>query len=327
MVLKEGNVLTGGVGFFDSGVGGLSVLAGCQDVLGCLPVYYYGDNARAPYGNRTNIELRAYVREAFSMFEKLRVRAVVVACNTVTALLLDELRRRYEFPIIGIEPAVKPAAKLGGRVLVLATKATCESERLQGLLKQMKEKYPNVEFFIHPCLSLAGKIEQEYLQVAVRQSGAGCVAMDRMGWEWELPSVEVDAVVLGCTHYSLIKKEIANFYSVPVFDGNEGVKKQLEKVLTSGGADVVKNGRGIVENKSKILERKIEENGGVDHFWGFLPLLSNLPWFLPLKNEKKRVFRLRKSSLFEKIKNSRILYFMGSGRSKNRQFYERMFGL
>ena len=109
----------GGIAFFDSGVGGLSVLSACRKSVGGLPIYYYGDNARAPYGNRNIEEIRAYTHEAFFLFERLGVAAVVVACNTVTAVMIEELRAVYPFPIIGIEPAVLPAARKGDRKSVV----------------------------------------------------------------------------------------------------------------------------------------------------------------------------------------------------------------
>lgn len=94
----------GGIGFFDSGLGGLTVLSACLDGLG-LPVCYYGDNARAPYGGLPEEKILAYAEEAFDAFSALRVRAAVIACNTVTAVCADRLREKYPFPVVGAEPA------------------------------------------------------------------------------------------------------------------------------------------------------------------------------------------------------------------------------
>ena len=211
-------VLKGGIGFFDSGVGGLSVLHACRDVVRGLPVYYYGDNLHAPYGNRPIYETRAYVRKAFDFFEKMDARAVVVACNTVTALFIEELRRAYAFPIIGVEPAVLPAVAQGDRVLVLATVATAGSERLQSLVVRAKAKNPSAEITIYGSRDLA----------AVVENGFRCA---KIYLSCYLPRGNYDCVVLGCTHYTFLKEKIAEYYGARVFDGNIAVAKRLESVL------------------------------------------------------------------------------------------------
>ena len=147
-------ILDGGIAFFDSGIGGLTVLNdflnyytqlkrtenGLSDIK---TVYYYGDNFRAPYGNLNETQIFSYVEEAFAEFDQLQVQAVVIACNTATAICIEELRRKYPFPIIGTEPAVLQAAKEGGEILVLATRATSNSTRLKSLCDKAEELYPN----------------------------------------------------------------------------------------------------------------------------------------------------------------------------------------
>ena len=310
MIFGGEGMAKGGVGFFDSGVGGLSVLLECREALNGVPVYYYGDNQRAPYGNRSIIEVRAHVHEAFLLFERLQARAVVVACNTVTAWMIDELRSRYSFPIVGVEPAVRPAAAGGGRVLLLATKATCESERLGKILRQTRAEFPEAEICVHPCPNLAMEIEQGYDPKLGGRKWLNVSA--------QLPPMQVDSVVLGCTHYSLVKEEIAAFYRAKVFDGNEGVARRLKTILKSYAtlAD------GFAEKTSEKSEKAVN----LDHFCLKLSLLSSLPRFSLKKGEKKRAFRLRKNFFASALKNASILYFLGSGRAKNRLFCEHMFG-
>ena len=120
----------GKIAFFDSGIGGLTVLRSCLERLDGYIYYYYGDNARAPYGNLSKENIRRYVLEAFDCFCDLGVDGAVVACNTATAVCMEELRERYAFPIVGTEPAIYPAAAMGGEVLVLATRATVVRERI-----------------------------------------------------------------------------------------------------------------------------------------------------------------------------------------------------
>ncbi|MBQ8309104.1 MAG: aspartate/glutamate racemase family protein [Clostridia bacterium] len=115
---------SGGVAFFDSGIGGLTVLAECKKFLPDRLFYYYGDNENAPYGNRKKETIEKYVLTAFERLRELAPQAAVVACNTATAVCVEKLRKIYSFPIVGAEPAVFAAAKRGGEIYVLATKAT-----------------------------------------------------------------------------------------------------------------------------------------------------------------------------------------------------------
>ena len=137
---------SGGIGFFDSGVGGLTVLSACLEKLSASgvfrPVLYYGDNARAPYGGREEGEIAAFAEEAFSLFDDLRVSAAVIACNTVTAVCAERLRRKYPFPVVGAEPAVRPAARAGGEIFVLVTPATAKSVRLLSLCARTEGSFP-----------------------------------------------------------------------------------------------------------------------------------------------------------------------------------------
>lgn len=283
----------GGIAFFDSGIGGLSVLRECVNSTRGLPIYYYGDNARAPYGNLPIKCIRAYAHEAFRIFERLNVAAAVVACNTVTALLIDELRACYSFPVIGIEPSLLPALKRHNQVLVLATNATVGSERFKGLVDAAMRKYPSADVRAVGCARLADGIE--------RMAKGEEVVLENL-----LPSGKAEAVVLGCTHYSLVAGRIARFYGAEVFDGNQGVAARLADVLT----------------KREFLSKSVEKNAGRQAFWSKLSTVT----FLRGENRVKKPFKLsKKRRSFGKIKNAQSLYFLGSGRVQNCKFYERMF--
>ncbi len=211
----------GGVAFFDSGIGGLTVLSECQKTQGKEIFYYYGDNQRAPYGNLPPKKIKRYVFQAFRQFKRLKVKAVVLACNTATAVCVEDLRKKYSFPIIGAEPAVRLGASAGGRVLVLATRATCESERLRSLCERVAKEFPNVELCVRPCDGLAGAIEQNLF---------------RRDYDYTayLPEEKADAVVLGCTHYIYIVEQVQRFYRCPIFDGNTGIARRLCTLLECG---------------------------------------------------------------------------------------------
>ena len=200
-----------GVGFFDSGVGGLALLAECFRRCPAERWIYFGDNANAPYGNRSAEEIARLAEHAVERLSR-RVRAVVIACNTVTAECADALRARFPFPVFGIEPALRPACVRGGRVLLLATRATLASARVRALISANTGKAEIVEY----CPAhLAGDIEAQAPNVRA-------VDLSR-----HLPAGNFSAVVLGCTHYALVGDRIAAYYGCPVFDGIAGTADHL----------------------------------------------------------------------------------------------------
>ena len=280
----------GGVAFFDSGIGGLTTLAACLEVLDGEQIYYYGDNAHAPYGNLPIKKIRRYTLRAFKKFCRLQVKAAVIACNTVTAVCVEELRRKFSFPIVGIEPAVNTAAAVGGEVYILATRATCESERLHRLLKRTKQRYPTSELIAIPCDGLAGEIEKKL--------SSNTCSIERF-----LPRGTPSAVVLGCTHYIYCKEKIARFYGCDVYDGNDGVAKRLQSLLKAKEwalcPKIVKNrdGRPLSKNSKRFLCKKSMQTP---------------------KNQ-------RVSKNKNAIKCSHI-FFLGSAKKVNKMFYERTFG-
>ncbi len=233
------------IGIFDSGIGGLSVLSACVKRLPRLRYLYLGDNARAPYGSRPAEEIAAFTEEALARFRACRVSAAVLACNTATAVCLGEMRGKFSFPILGTEPAVLPAAKRGGKILVLCTPRTAASGRLRALLSRC----PSAEFTVVPCAGLAAAIENRFLRG------------EKFDLEGELPRGKYDGVVLGCTHYALIGEEIAAFYGAPVFDGAEGIARRLAAVL---GANDVDGAWAENGDKNKSSPRKSGFGGDVN---------------------------------------------------------------
>lgn len=203
------------VGVFDSGIGGLSVLKECVSCLPQAQYFYLGDNLRAPYGSRATAEIVQFVEEAMDVFRAMAVDAVVLACNTATAVCAERLRHECSFPVIGMEPALKPAAAACSNVLVLATERTAESERV----RRLAARFPACRFTLHGASDLAGLIERRLLF-----GEEFCLAR-------ELPMGRFDGVVLGCTHYIFYKSQIASFYSLPVFDGNLGTARRLARLM------------------------------------------------------------------------------------------------
>ena len=203
------------VGIFDSGIGGLTVLKTCQSLLPEVQYLYYGDNLNAPYGGKSADEIFGLTERAVKELGQAGAQAVVLACNTATAVCAERLRAECAFPVIGMEPAVKPAVKECRRVLVLATPRTAESERLQALVGREGKG----EVTVYGAPRLAGAIER-----------ALCFG-ERLTISDHLPAGSYDGVVLGCTHYVYFGREIADFYGAKVFDGNFGTAKRLRNLL------------------------------------------------------------------------------------------------
>ncbi len=207
-----------GIAFFDSGIGGMTVLADCRKYLKNEQLYYYGDNARAPYGNLSTEQIHRYVFEVFAYFQSLQVKLAVVACNTATAVCIEELRSRFDFPVVGTEPALRSAARSGGEILVLATRATCESIRFQMLKKKVELAYPQAKIIPIACEKLAGRIEKYR-------------GVNRVDYTPYLPRLKPRSVVLGCTHYIYIERQIQTFYGCPIYHGNEGIARRVVTLL------------------------------------------------------------------------------------------------
>ena len=277
----------GGIGFFDSGIGGLTVLSECQKVCKNKVFYYYGDHVHAPYGNRTDRQIYRYTLSAMRKFRRLKVKAVVIACNTVTAVCVERLRNKFSFPIIGAEPAVYPAAKQGGEVFVLTTSATNKSKRFQNLCRDIARRCPQSTVRMFSCGDLAGAIE--------RNMGKS------VDYTEYLPKGNPDAVVLGCTHYIYIKEEVANFYGCKVYDGNEGIARRLSDVL----------------RKEEILERKKEKNR-VSR-----PRLTTKR--KNVKNLNKCSLKTGKKTA--KNGNNQTLFFLGKSRERMHFIHKQMFVL
>ena len=248
------------IGVFDSGLGGISVLAALQTMLPNEDFIYYGDAANAPYGDRSEADVLHLTLRAAEHLAAQGIKALVVACNTATSAAVVELRRRYAFPIIGMEPALKPAAQAcGNRVLVMATQGILRQQKFESLLKQWGNA---VKVFTLPCAGLVELIEGggpddprilPYLE-ALLQPYVG----------------QVDAVVLGCTHYPFVQGQIcAVLGDVPVFDGRQGTARQLARRLKEehllrehhqGSAVLQSSDPRALPLASLLLEREQKEN-------------------------------------------------------------------
>ncbi|MDE7400447.1 MAG: glutamate racemase [Clostridia bacterium] len=214
MEKREGSNI-GPVFVFDSGIGGLNLLYECAVRVPDVHYFFISDNKNVPYGNKSAEEIYRLTRIALDGIEKYNPAALVVACNTVTAQCIGKLRSAYQFPVIGIQPAVKPAAVHGGSCLVLATEATVHSASFSSLV----ERYGNGGFTVVGCRELAEYIEDNIFNLPEKLP---CSL---------LPDMKTDGVVLGCTHYAYVKRQIENYYQCPVYDGIIGTADHFAEIV------------------------------------------------------------------------------------------------
>lgn len=214
------------IAVFDSGVGGISVLRELVKVLPGEDYIYYGDSQNAPYGMKDKEEVRRLTTDAAEYLFAQGAKGLVVACNTATSAAVRVLREMYpDIPIVGIEPAVKPAATLkpNCRVLVMATPMTIREEKFQNLMARYEEQ---AEIIPLPCPGLMDYIERGDLKSTEFRR-----YLEELLFVYRIHPV--DSVVLGCTHYPFAKELIQDILGpdVLVFDGGEGTAREMKRRL------------------------------------------------------------------------------------------------
>ncbi len=214
----------------DSGVGGVSVLRELVRLLPGEDFWYFGDTANAPYGTKTREEVLAIVTENVRMMLFCGAEAIVLACNTATGAAAAALRETYpDVPIIGIEPALKPAAMVSPhpRVLSMATPLTLRQEKYAALEARFAETADIVDL---PCPGLMELIEAGHLDDALLDA-----YLDELLAPYR--DVPFDACVLGCTHYPHARRAIARHLSAGcvILDGGEGTARETARRLAAAG--------------------------------------------------------------------------------------------
>ena len=231
----------GFVGVFDSGVGGISVLRALAAELPHEDFRYFGDSAHAPYGERTPDEVLALSRGIAGRFVAEGAKAIVIACNTATSASAAALRAEWpDVPIVGIEPALKPAVRAvgHGRVLVMATQMTLRLDKYHELARTCGA---SCEVVSVPCPGLAARIERGDLDAPDLEAMVEGFVGGYRG--------SVDAVVLGCTHYPFVREVIDRALGggVRFFDGGAGTARQLRRRLEGAGLLEERDREGSVE--------------------------------------------------------------------------------
>ncbi len=230
------------IGVFDSGIGGLSVLQALQKELPHERFVYLADNAHAPYGEKSETFIRQRTHAiAHYLLAQHHIKALVVACNTATAAAIHELRARHPaLPLVGLEPALKPALALSQtrHIGVMATRGTVGSDKFARLLASVQNE---ARFEVQACNGLALAIEQSTLPdqaVAAQAQIAHLLqtytqAMGRFG---SAPG-EIDTLVLGCTHYVFVENDLRQLlgHQVQLVSTGDAVARQTRRLLAAAG--------------------------------------------------------------------------------------------
>ncbi len=213
------------IGVFDSGIGGLTVLKEIRKVLPNEKIFYFGDTARVPYGEKTKELITRYSKEIVEFLLDKEVSAIVVACNTATALALEELKKTFKIPIVGV---IKAGAKTAinttksGNIGVIGTKATVNSKRYEEEIKKLSKK--NIKVIEKACPLFVPAVEEGILDGKL---------VDQIIKTY-LDDFEkgIDTLILGCTHYPLLKSAIGKIYTdLNIVDPARETALDLKEIL------------------------------------------------------------------------------------------------
>ncbi|MDO4754194.1 MAG: glutamate racemase [Bacillota bacterium] len=248
------------VGVFDSGLGGISVLAELINKMPHMDFAYFGDSANAPYGTKNPDFVIARAEEICSNFVYRGARAIVIACNTATSVAAGKLREKYRIPIIGMEPAVKPALayleeqRANKKIAVLATPMTLKENKYRQLVRTLNAESKVVEI---PSPELVELVEGSFFhEEKVRKMIAAYIRnrIDTVS--------DIGAIVLGCTHFVFLKKYFEEYCEgLKVFDGNAGTANRLSELLKNADEEENfsrNNERGQVHIDNSAGAEKIE---------------------------------------------------------------------
>lgn len=229
------------IGVFDSGVGGISVLRELLKIMPQEDYIYFGDSINAPYGTKKLEEVRELTIRNVEYLLEQGAKSVVVACNTATSAAVAALRKKYpELPLVGIEPAIKPAAmeKPGARIVVMATPMTLRQEKFQKLMGRYEKQ---INIIPLPCPGLMefverGDLEGEDLRNYLTELF------------WSVDQEPIDGIVLGCTHYPFARRMIQQIVGdqVTIYDGGPGTARELKRRVQEAGLLCTRQKKGSV---------------------------------------------------------------------------------
>lgn len=227
------------IGVFDSGVGGLTVV---REIMRQIPnekIIYFGDTARVPYGSKSQETVTRFSEQIVRFLKTFQVKTIVVACNTASAYALDTLEKDSHIPIIGVvKPGAKVAAEVtrNGRIGVIATEATIGSQIYTEYIKELNK---NVTIYGKACPLLVPLVEEGLLQDPVTDE----IARRYLA---ELIDIDIDTLILGCTHYPLIRSTVGRIVGDKVTLVNPAYETALE-------LKEMLNSHGLLSNEAPTL--------------------------------------------------------------------------
>lgn len=221
---------TNPIGIFDSGLGGLTVVSRIQRRLPREGIIYFGDTARVPYGTKSKETVTRFSVENVEFLVRCNVKIVVVACNTASSLSLDFLKRCFRVPVVGvIRPGARAAAAItrNKRVGVIGTKATVMSGAYQ---RELKSANPKIAVFVKSCPLFVPLVEEGWIDTAVTRQVASSYLKG-------FKSERIDTLILGCTHYPLLKRAIRGVVGddVALVDSAEEAAAEVDRILDAEG--------------------------------------------------------------------------------------------
>lgn len=247
------------IGVYDSGVGGLTVLRAVRSLLPDEDLIYFADQANVPYGNRSLNEVRGLAEGAASFFISQGAKLIVIACNTASAAALKHLRGLFpDYPFVGMEPAVKPAAEqtLSGKVGVLATPSTFQGELYTSVVERFAH---DVQLYQATCPGLVQQIESGHLNTPQTRK----ILEDALE-----PMLQegVDTLVMGCTHFPFVIPLISEIAGgeVNVIDPAPAIARQVKRVLET---------RGLLSKRKNAGEMVFWTSGDAEKMQVLLPKL------------------------------------------------------
>lgn len=212
----------GKIGVFDSGIGGYSVLEKLKELMPDKEYIYYKDSDNLPYGSKSDEELFRIGKNIVSYLVNEGCTLIVIACNTMTTKCITKLRNTFKNIIfVGTEPAIKVACDNNYKnILVMATPATVKSKTVSKLIENNKKPFQNI--YLAPCDGLARAVEDND-KIKIKK------ILEKVLNKYK--NMNIDCIVLGCTHYTFIKKEIKEIIKADLVDGSLGVAKQVKRKL------------------------------------------------------------------------------------------------
>lgn len=221
---------TAPIGIFDSGVGGLTVMRKLVALMPAENVVYFGDTARVPYGNKSKETVLRYTHQIIRFLETKNVKSIIIACNTASAYALHEVEKTVPLPIIGvIQPGAEAAAKTtrNRRIGVIGTYATINSRAYETSIKKID---PSIQVFNQACPLLVPFVEEGLLEDPLTDEIISRYLAD-------LKAMQIDTLVLGCTHYPLLRPAIERYMDsgVACVDPAEAVSLAMKATLQENG--------------------------------------------------------------------------------------------